>query len=88
MRKAMRHRMTIYHAQSIHTGEVHERLPLPRPADRQAWSDTATGYVILNITLKFKCLTAEASACFSFTQAVLWFAMNSSSRISPTVGRG
>lgn len=52
MRKAMRHRMTIYHAQSIHTGEVPKRLPLPRPADRQAWSDTATGYVILDITFK------------------------------------
>lgn len=25
--------------------------------------------------------------CFSFTQAVLWFAMNSNSRISPTTGR-
>ena len=25
--------------------------------------------------------------CFSFTKAAMWFAMNSSSRISPTDGR-
>nr|DAO96383.1 MAG TPA: hypothetical protein [Caudoviricetes sp.] len=30
-----------------------ESLPLPRPVDRQGWITTATGCVILNITLKF-----------------------------------
>lgn len=61
MRKAMRHRMTIYHAQSIHTGEVPERLPYPVRQTGKGGSPPPRG-ALFKHNFKFLIVRAEASA--------------------------